>query len=79
MKASCIIEFIKHLIRIAFVLIGSFFLIKIIFAGYYFAIGSATGNKDTGKNMLKWAIIGFIIASLSFFIIDFFISALGTG
>jgi len=50
----------------------------IMFAGYEIVIGSLPGgSSESGKNRLTWAIIGFIMAAASFFIMDFIISAIG--
>ena len=75
-KAMCIPVYIRYLIRLAFQFAGAIFLIVIIIAGYRIAIGSVTGDKEAGQNQLKGAIIGFLVCSLAFFIIDFIIGAL---
>ncbi|MFH0770570.1 MAG: hypothetical protein V1926_04290 [Candidatus Peregrinibacteria bacterium] len=72
----CVVNYLKYIIALVYTLLGAFFLIAIIIAGYRIALGPATGDTEGGKKMLKTAIIGFIIASLSFFIIQFIISAL---
>ncbi|MBU0767028.1 hypothetical protein KKF55_04610 [Patescibacteria group bacterium] len=77
--ANCIPEYIEYLIKIIFSLIGAFFFVMIIIAGYQIAIGTVVGEKEKGKEKLKWAIFGFVISALSFFIVQFFISAVLTG
>jgi len=79
--ADCIPEYIGYLIEILFMLIGAFFFIMILLSGYQIAIGSLAGGEglSAGLQRLKWAILGFMISAFSFFIIAFFISALGRG
>lgn len=76
---NCIPEYIGYLIKLLFALIGAFFLLAILFAGYQIAIGTVVGEKEKGKERLKWAIVGFIVSALAFFIVQFFISALLNG
>ena len=53
-------------------------IVMIIFAGYEIVLGSLPGgSSEAGKTRLTWALIGFIMAATSFFIMDFIISAIG--
>lgn len=75
---SCLPAFIAHIIRFVFAFSAGIAIIMIIFAGYEIVIGSLPGgSSESGKNRLTWAIIGFIMAAASFFIMDFIISAIG--
>lgn len=74
--ASCVPIFIAHVIRTIFGFIGGVCLILIMYAGYQYILGAATGNSSAGKDMLKWAILGFVLSALSFFIIDFVIATI---
>jgi hypothetical protein len=74
--ANCVISFIQYLIGLIFSLLGAFFLLMIVIGGYRVAIGSALGDKESGKKQIYSAIIGFMIAAFSFFIISFVIKGL---
>ncbi|MDP6561626.1 MAG: hypothetical protein QF793_01745 [Candidatus Peribacteraceae bacterium] len=75
---QCIPAFIAHTIRFVFGFAAGIAIVMIIFAGYEIVIGSLPGgSSESGKNRLTWAIIGFIMAATSFFIMDFIISAIG--
>jgi hypothetical protein len=78
-NARCVISFIKWLISWFVPAVGFYFLLMLLIGGYQIALGNVTGDKEGGKDRVKWAIIGFIITALSFFIIDFVISAISTG
>ena len=71
-SAACIPNFIAHLIQIVFGLVGIFFLLNIMYAGYQIAIGGVPGigDREKGKNRLTWSIIGFIVTACSFLIMD---------
>jgi len=77
---TCILSFIQHLVRFVFGLTGGFFLIMLLLGGYQYAIGAALPGKDTsaGKQRIQFAIAGFLVSLLSFFIIEFIV-ALFTG
>jgi len=74
----CFKEYIKYLLALVFGFTGIFFLMMIVFSGYQIALGTVTGNKEKGKEMLKGAIVGFIISALSLAIVSFFLAA-GSG
>ena len=75
---TCIPAFIGHTIQFVFAFSAGLCMIMIIFSGYEIVIGSLPGgSSESGKNRLTWAIIGFIMAATSFFIMDFIISAIG--
>ena len=75
--ASCVYLFIAHVIRIVFGFVGGVCLILILISGYRILLAVITGgDKSTGFEMLRWAIIGFITSALTFFIIDFIISTI---
>jgi len=73
----CIPSFIAHVIQFIFAFAGSICVIMIIFGGYEIVTGNlAGGGGDAGKTRIQWAIIGFILAATSFFIMDFIIAAI---
>lgn len=75
--ARCVPLFIAHVIRIVFGFVGGVCLILILISGYRILLAVVTGgDKSTGFEMLRWAIIGFITSALTFFIIDFIISTI---
>lgn len=73
----CIPSFIAHLIQMIFAFAGSVCVIMIIFGGYEIVIGNLPGgSSESGKNRITWAIIGFVMAATSFYIMDFIIAAI---
>ncbi len=70
--ADCIPLYIAHLITLIFGLVGIFFIINIMYAGYQIAFGNipGVGDKEAGKNRLLWSIIGFLVTACSFLILD---------
>ena len=73
----CIPNFLAHVIQLVFSLLGLFFLLNAMFAGYEIAIGSATGSgKEAGVRRLQWAIIGFAVSVCSFLIVDLIVTVL---
>lgn len=76
-SADCVPIFLAHLIKFIFGFAGAVCLFMIIFAGYQIAISSLSGQDTSpGKQRIVWAIIGFIVCALAFFIIDFVISTI---
>lgn len=76
-NAECIPAFLVHLIKFVFGFAGAGFLIMILISGYQIALSGATGSgKEEGVRRLISAIGGFILCTITFFIIDFVISAL---
>ncbi len=77
-SVQCIPAFLAHIAKVIFGMTGGFALLMIMFAGYKIALGALTGDREGGKQQLKWAIIGFLVCAFCFFIIDFFIRAATT-
>ena len=73
---ECFPLYIAYLIQVVFGFCAGFALVGIIFAGYKIAIGGYTGDKDKGKEHLKWSLIGLAICVLAFLIVDFLVSGL---
>lgn len=74
---DCIIMFIIHITKFFFAGIGGFCVVYIIIGGYKILISVASGgDKSSGVETIRWAIIGFIVSALTFFIIDFVLSTL---
>lgn len=77
LNAACIPSFIAHLIQLLFSLLGLFFLINVMFAGYEIAMGAATGGgRESGVRRLQWSIIGLAVCICSFVILDLVITVL---
>lgn len=75
---KCLPAFLAHLIRFVFGFAAGICILMIAFAGYEIVLGNLPGgSSEAGKNRLTWAIIGFIMAATSFFIMDFVISSIG--
>ena len=71
LTATCIPFFVAHLIQLVFSLLGLFFLLNVMYAGYEIAMGAATGGgRESGMRRLQWAIIGFAVSVGSFLILD---------
>ena len=75
----CIIVYIRYLINLAYQLVGAFFALMVLLAGYQIALGSTTGDKEGGKRKLRNAIIGFIVAGTSYLVVVYLINALCAG
>lgn len=76
MNASCVPNYIAYLIKIVFELTGAIFLLMIILGGYQYVIGKAGGGGgEEGKARVRFAIVGFLVTALSFYIVDFVLSA----
>lgn len=74
----CLPNFLAHVIQFFFGFAAGICILVIAWAGYEIVFGSLPGGStEAGKNRLTWAIIGFILAASSFFIMDFVISAIG--
>lgn len=77
-KAKCVPILIGHLVQVIFSLIGVFFLLNVIYAGYQIMIGAATGDGDgKGKERLFHSIAGFIAAACSYLVVDLIITLAG--
>ena len=76
--ANCVPAYIAHVIKILFGLAGFICLLMILLSGFEIALGTTVGSKEHGKNRLLWAIVGFIVCALSFYIVDLIIKALST-
>lgn len=74
----CFPSFIAHVIRFIFGFAAAICILMIAWAGFEIVFGSLPGgSSEAGKNRITWAIIGFILAATSFFIMDFIISSIG--
>lgn len=77
MTASCIPNFLAHVLSVIFGFTGGICLIMIMIAGYQYAVGEALGGgKEAGKERLKYAIAGFAVSALAIIIIQFFVAAI---
>ncbi len=76
-KAKCVPLLIGHLVQVLFSLIGVFFLLNVIYAGYEMMIGALKGDTGGGKDRLYYSIGGFIAAACSFLVIDLVLTLAG--
>ncbi len=74
--ANCVPLYIAYLIATIFKLTGAIFLLMIILGGYQYVISKATGGGgDEGKARVRFAIVGFLVTALSFYIVDFILAS----
>lgn len=77
LSKNCVPLFIAHALQTIFAFVGGICLILIIIAGYQILLAVSTGgDRSGGIQTLRWAITGFIVSALTFFIIDFIISTI---
>lgn len=75
-SADCVPKYIAYLIGEIFKLTGAVFLIMIIVGGYQYVISKAGGGGgEEGKDRVRFAIIGFLVTALSFYIVDFILNS----
>lgn len=65
------------LIQFVFGLIGTIAVLMIIYGGFKYVTGSLSG-KEEGKQTIKNALLGIVIALISYFIVSVFLDALTT-
>lgn len=75
-KAKCIPELVGHIIVTIAQLLGAFFLINVMIAGYQIALGSWTGENAAGKDRLQWSVIGLIVCICAYLILNLFITVI---
>ena len=76
LDAGCIPSFLVHVIDQVFMVTGAICIIVIMIGGYQYALGNIVGGKEKGLATIRYGIIGMIVSALSFFIIDFIVSAI---
>jgi hypothetical protein len=77
LDSTCLPNYIAYLIGEIFTLTGAIFLLMIIIGGYQYVISKAGGGGgDEGKARVRFAIIGFLVTALSFYIVDFILNSL---
>ena len=77
---NCIPIYIGYLVKVLFAMAGGFALIEIVKSGFQIAMsGLPDGNKEAGKQRLRWALIGLAMCILSFVIVDYILSSLLLG
>lgn len=75
-EAKCVPAYLAYLIKQIFMFSGAVALIVIMIGGYQYALGNVVGGKEKGEARLRWGILGLCFCVLSFFIIDFIVSAM---
>lgn len=79
LTAACIPRFVGHIITLIFGLVGTFFVLNVMYAGYQLAlgyIGEGGADKGAGKDRLKYSIIGLIVTTCSYLILDLVLSVI---
>jgi TRAP-type C4-dicarboxylate transport system permease small subunit len=72
LASDCLPGYLAYLIGVIFTLTGAVFLIMLIIGGYQYVLGSSgLGNKEEGTARIRFAIIGFLVTALSFYIVEF--------
>jgi hypothetical protein len=66
--------FIKYIANFLIALIGLITVLFIIIGGYFYIYGGLTEQKEKGKNFIKHAILGMVIALLSWVAVNVIIS-----
>ncbi|MEI8230504.1 MAG: hypothetical protein WCG83_05230 [Candidatus Peregrinibacteria bacterium] len=76
--AACVPLYIAHVIQTIFGFSGGICLLLIVYSGFQYLFNSLPGGSGgtEAKSTLRWALLGFIISSLTFFVIDFIIGTL---
>lgn len=77
LKAACIPVFIGHLVQIIMYLVGAIFVINVMIGGYQYAIGVVQGDEGKGKERIYWSIIGLVVTTCAYLIIDLVLTVLG--
>lgn len=76
--AACLPNYLAYLIGALFSITGVIFLLMLIIGGYQYVLGSAGyGNKEEGIARIRFAVIGFIVTALSFYIVEFVLDVIG--
>lgn len=76
LQPQCVPVFIGHIIQTVFSVLSVMFLLNVLFAGYQIAMGSWSGEKAAGKDRLTWSIIGLVVSTCAFLIIDLVVDTL---
>lgn len=77
LDAACIPVFVGHLVQLVMGLVGSIFVINVMIGGYQYAIGVLQGEQGKGKERIYWSIIGIIVTSCAYLILDLVLTVLG--
>lgn len=76
-QADCVPNYIAYLIGVIFSLTGAIFLLMVILGGYQYVLSKmGGGGGEEGKARVRFAIIGFIVTALAFYIVDFVLSSI---
>ena len=72
----CVPIYVGYLVKFVFGFGAGMCIFNIIRGGYQIVLGGLSGEKESGKNRVTWAINGLIVAILSFAMVDIVVSAL---
>lgn len=77
MHFDCIPLYVAYLIGFVFSLVGTICLIQIIISGYQVAIAAAfAGDRAGALSRLRYALIGFAVCVLAYFIVNLIVDAI---
>lgn len=72
---ECIPNFIAHLIEFVYMFVGIFFVLNVMYAGYQLAIAYINeSDKGAAKERIKWSIVGLIVCTCTYLILDLVIT-----
>jgi hypothetical protein len=77
LEAACIPVFIGHLVQIIMSFVGIIFIINVMIGGYQYAIGALQGDEGKGKERIFWSIIGLVLTTCAYLIIDLVLTVIG--
>ena len=68
--------YIKYFIQFALTIAGLIAVFSLIVGGYFYLFGGMASDKDKGKNAIVYGLLGFVVAMLSWAIVNVVVSAL---
>ena len=75
----CIPLYLAYLIQLVVACLGTICLVMLIWAGYEWAFSSLEGDAQNAKKRIRNALLGMVLALLSFLIVDTVVTVLFTG
>lgn len=72
----CVPIYVGYLVKFLFGFAAGMCIFNITRGGYQIVLGGLSGEKESGKNRITWAIIGLVFSILSFAMVDIVVSAL---
>ena len=76
MKFSCVPNYIQYLIEVIIALAGTIAVIFVMIGGFKYVFSGVSDDKEAGKETITNALIGLVIAGLSWVIVTWVVSLL---